>query len=85
MKGLYDETETWNKEGIQESIGLILLGTYYLDVMGPEEAIICSQTEPDSNLRGVIEPPTHTQNFQSKIVHVSKRYRNGAMEQRLRE
>lgn len=46
MKGLYDETETWNKEGIQESIGLILLGTYYLDVMGPEEAIICSQTEP---------------------------------------
>ena len=41
---LYDETETWNKGGIQESMGLALLVTHNTVDGGPEEVTICSQT-----------------------------------------
>lgn len=41
---LYDETETWNKGSIQESMGLTLFITHYIGVVESEEATICSQT-----------------------------------------
>lgn len=41
---LYDETETWNKGGIQESMGLALLVTHNIVDGGLEEVTICSQT-----------------------------------------
>ena len=41
---LQDETETWNKGGTQESMGVTLAMNHYIGAMGPEEATSCSQT-----------------------------------------
>jgi hypothetical protein len=40
---LQDETETWDKRGTQESMGMTLAVTHGIGVMEPEEATSCSQ------------------------------------------
>ena len=40
---LQDETESWNKRGTQESMGVTLAGTYNIEDMKPEEATSNSQ------------------------------------------
>ena len=40
---LQDETETWDKGGTQESMGVTLAVTHSIGDMEPEEATSCSQ------------------------------------------
>ena len=40
---LQDKTETWDKEGAQESIGVTLAVTHYTGDMELEEVTSCSQ------------------------------------------
>jgi hypothetical protein len=40
---LQEETETREKGGTQESVGVILVVTHYIRDMKPEEATSCSQ------------------------------------------
>ena len=40
---LQDESESWDKGGTQESMGVILAVTYYIGDMEPEEATSYSQ------------------------------------------
>ena len=40
---LQDETETWEKGGAQESMGVTLAVTHSIGDMEPEEATSCSQ------------------------------------------
>ena len=42
---LQDETETWDKGGTQESMGVTLAVTHSIGDMEPEEATSCSQVE----------------------------------------
>ena len=41
---LQDKTETWDKEGTQESVWVTLAETHYIMDMEPEEATYYSQT-----------------------------------------
>ena len=41
---LQDETETWDKGGTQESMGVTLAVTHYIGDMEPQEATSCIQT-----------------------------------------
>lgn len=41
---MQEETETWDKEGGQESMGVSLAVTHSLGYMEPEEATSCSNT-----------------------------------------
>ena len=41
---LQEETETWDKGGTQESMGVTLAVTHYIGDMEPEEATFCIQT-----------------------------------------
>lgn len=36
---------TWDKQGTQESMGLILDLTYYIEDLEPKEVMFCSQIE----------------------------------------
>ena len=40
---LQDETETWDKGGVQESVGVTLAVTHHIGDMEPKKAISCSQ------------------------------------------
>ena len=65
---LQSETETWDKGGAQESMGVSLTVTHSIGDMASEEITSCSQAE----MRGT---PTHPQNFPPKIYPVYKKCR----------
>ena len=74
---LQNETETWDKGGGQESMGVSLAVTHSIGNVGPEEATSCSQARSLMEQQG--HQPTH-KTFHPKFV-LSRR--NVGMELRL--
>ena len=54
---LQNETETWDKGGAQESMGVSLAVTHSIGNVGPEEATSCSQARSLMEQQG--HQPTH--------------------------
>ena len=60
---LQDKTESWDKGGAQESMGVTLAVTHNTEDMEPGEVVSCGQA-------GI---PTHPQNFQPQTYRVYKK------------
>ena len=52
MGHLQAKTETWDKGGVEESVGVILTVTHYIENMEPEEAAFYSQAETPVEQQG---------------------------------
>lgn len=76
---LYDTTEIWNKWGIQESVGLALLVTHYIEDAVPEESTVCSQTV--TTVEWYSHQPTHKTSYPNFFLFP----RNARTEERNRD